>query len=150
MASTAQDSSAPLRTEKKDEDVDESAFSWRQEEESFFLSLSFFNVDRAVTPKGKVEKARSPPTSAARGDPNHAREISLAELESCIAGAAADPIRALGATRGAGEKRKEKKKKTTRCSCLRLFSFSLAPPLSLSTFAPSFSLRIKHDDVATH
>jgi len=42
MASTAQDSSAPLRTEKKDEDVDESAFFLDKEErEEFFFSLSF-------------------------------------------------------------------------------------------------------------
>lgn len=55
MASTAQDSSAPLRTEKKDEDVDESAFFLDKEErEEFFfsLSLSLLNVDRAITPNG--------------------------------------------------------------------------------------------------
>jgi hypothetical protein len=53
MASTAQDSSAPLRTEKKDEDVDESAFFLDKEErEEFFFSLSLFNVDRAITPNG--------------------------------------------------------------------------------------------------
>ena len=41
MASTAQDSSAPLRTEKKDEDVDESAFFGRQRMKDYFFPLFF-------------------------------------------------------------------------------------------------------------
>lgn len=48
MASTAQDSSAPLRTEKKDEDVDESAFFLDKEErEEFFFSLSLSSQCRS-------------------------------------------------------------------------------------------------------
>ena len=53
MASTAQDSSAPLRTEKKDEDVDESAFLGGSNEKLFFEPFFFFsNVHCAITPKG--------------------------------------------------------------------------------------------------
>ena len=48
MASTAQDSSAPLRTEKKDEDVDESTFEKEGKERKREQSIArFFSMSIA-------------------------------------------------------------------------------------------------------
>lgn len=97
MASTAQDSSAPLRTEKKDEDVDEST-SWSGES-SFFFSLFFsLSIAQSMQRLRRKDEALSPALlllSLIK------RVETLAEVASALRGRSLNRI-VLGTTRGEG------------------------------------------------
>ena len=127
MASTAQDSSAPLRTEKKDEDVDEST-SWSTEWRLFFrvFSLSsLFHCRSRNRCRGRREDGSLFLLLPLPGESNQAREIFRGGRLS-ISWTLIDSNRARNdAWRGAAEPEAKKKKKTTRW----FSSSSSSPPL---------------------
>lgn len=127
MASTAQDSSAPLRTEKKDEDVDESTYRTGKRGARLHFKRAFFYVDRAITQiRSFPLPSRSSPGAPIERVECLAREVPLRHRLGTFRSKA-------WSSSGRATRTERKRRQRKRKNAMGFF------PVLLSLFEPPFS-----------